>query len=220
MTMRRKEMRWRLLWDDLKYLTWFPVYLLLYLVLERVPVQHYWDTQLPMDALIPFCEWFAIPYCLWYPLLIGMGVYLLLRDKPAYRRYMVYLGATFLLSVVIWVLLPNCQGLRPAVMPRDNLLTQCIAGLYRIDTNTNVFPSVHVVGSVGAVFGLLDCRRLRRNKAAAFFITILAVLICASTVFIKQHAVLDVFGGLALSLFTAVPVYRRSQVFHLVKKPA
>ena len=44
--------------------------------------------------------------------------------------------------------------------------------------------------------------------------TLLVALICASTVFIKQHAIVDVFGGLALAFAAAVPIYGRS-VAHL-----
>ena len=57
-------------WRDLKYALWLPLYLLLFLALERMPTGRYWATQLPVDARIPFCEWFIIPYCLWYPFLV------------------------------------------------------------------------------------------------------------------------------------------------------
>lgn len=205
----------RLPWRDLKYAFWLPLYLLLFLALERMPTGRYWATQLPVDALIPFCEWFVIPYCLWYPLLVAVGLYLLLRDRAAFRRYMLFLGATFLLSEVIWLLLPNGQDLRPAVLPRENLLTALVAGLYRIDTNTNVFPSVHVLGAVGAALAVWDCRSLARRKGLRTGAVLLAAAICLSTVFIKQHSVLDAAGGLLLGGLTARPVYRSSPAFLL-----
>lgn len=199
----------RLPWRELRHALWLPVYLLSFVILERLPTPRYWSTQLGVDAHIPFCEWFVIPYCLWYPLLVAVGLYLLLRDRPAFRRYMAFLALTFFASELIWLLLPNGQDLRPAVMPRDNALTALVAALYRVDTNTNVFPSVHVVGSIGALFAVWDSPALRRRKALCHGTAVLAALICVSTVFIKQHAVLDVLGGLALSLLAAVPVYRR-----------
>lgn len=200
-------------WRELQYLLWLPVYLIAFFLLERLPVGRYWATQLPVDAQIPFCEWFVIPYCLWYPLIVAVGLYLLLRDHEAFRRYMAFLALTFFVSALIWLLLPNGQDLRPAVMPRDNFLTRWVAGLYSIDTNTNVFPSVHVVGSVGAALAVWDCPALRRKKALCHLTGLLAALICVSTVFIKQHALLDVGGGLALSLLAAVPIYRRTLLF-------
>lgn len=200
-------------WRELRYALWLPVYLLSFVLLERLSTPGYWATQLPLDNYIPFCEWFVIPYCLWYPLLVTVGLYLLLRDRPAFRRYMAFLALTFFASELIWLLLPNGQDLRPAVMPRDNPLTALVAGLYRIDTNTNVFPSVHVVGSAGAFLAVRDCSALRRRRSLCRLAGILAALICVSTLLIKQHAVLDVCGGLALSLLAAGPVYRRTLSF-------
>ena len=143
----------RIHWNELKYALWLPLYLLAFVLIEHLPQPSYWATQLPLDDAIPFCEWFVLFYCAWYPLLVTVGIYLLLRDAPAFRRYMAFLAVTFFASVLIWLLIPNGQDLRPQVFPRENLPTTLVAALYRIDTNTNVFPSVHVVGSVGAALG-------------------------------------------------------------------
>ena len=197
----------------MKYALWLPVYLLSFVLLEHMPASGYWPTQLPLDDAIPFCEYFVIFYCLWYVLLIGVGLYLLFRDRDAFRRYMQFLAITFFLSELIWVLVPNGQDLRPAVMPRDNLFTALISALYRIDTNTNVFPSVHVVGAVGAALAVWDSHSLRHRKMLRWGVVVLAALICVSTLFVKQHAILDVVSGLMLSLLAALPVYRRSPAF-------
>lgn len=210
----------RLPWRDLKYTLWLPPYLLLFVALEQMPMGAYWATQLPVDARIPFCEWFVIPYCLWYPLLVAVGLYLLLRDRAAFRRYMLFLAATFLLSELLWFLLPNGQDLRPPAFSRENPLTALVAGLYRVDTNTNVFPSVHVVGSIGAALAVWDCRALERRRGLRMGTAALAALICVSTLFIKQHTVLDVVGGLLLGGLAARPIYRRSPVRRFSRKMA
>lgn len=196
-------------WRDFKYALWLPVYLASFLLLEQhVDGSHgYWSTQLPLDRLIPFQELFVVPYCIWYPLLVTVGLYLLLRDGNAFRRYMCFLAVSFFLSELIWLLIPNGQDLRPLVMPRNNLFTRWVAGLYSIDTNTNVFPSVHVVGSIGAALAVWD--GLRRKPVLCWGTAALSVLICLSTLFIKQHAVLDVAGGAVLSALVALPIYRR-----------
>ena len=159
-----------------------------------------------------------IPYCLWYPLLAGVGVWLWLRHPAAFRRYMSFLAATFLLSELIWCLFPSVQELRPSLPNPGNPLTAVIAGLYRIDTPTNVFPSVHVVGAVGAALAVRDGAGEHRPLSCAA--DVLAVLICLSTVFIKQHALADVAGGLILSLLAGIPVYRRSRVLRLFPRQA
>ena len=193
--------------QEYKYLLWLPLYLLLFFLLEQRPMDHYWATQIALDDLIPFCEWFAIPYCLWYPLLVGIGLYLFWKDSPAFRRYMIFLAVTFFASTLIWLLIPNGQDLRPLILPRDNILTRLMAGLYAIDTHTNVFPSVHVVGAVGAALAVWDCASLRQRTWLNVLISVLAVLICLSVVFVKQHGILDLLGGLALSGVAAVLLY-------------
>ena len=194
-------------WGELKYVLWLPVYLLSFFVIERVVVTGYRPTQTWLDAYIPFCEWFVIPYCLWYPLLVAVGLWLLWKDREGFHRYMRFLALTFFASALIWFLIPNGQDLRPAVMLRDNPLTRLVEGLYSIDTNTNVFPSVHVVGSVGAALAVWDSPRLRAHPLLRWGVPVLAALICISTLFIKQHSVLDVVSGLVLSLLAAIPIY-------------
>lgn len=194
---------------DLKYILWLPVYLVSFVVLEHLidGSGRYWATQISLDRFIPFCEFFVIPYCLWYPLLVAVGLYLLFRNSTAFRRYMRFLAVTFFLSELIWFLIPNGQDLRPVVMPRDNFFSRWVAALYSIDTSTNVFPSVHVVGAIGAAGAVWNCYSLQEHRRLRYGTVILAVLICLSTLFIKQHTLLDVIGGAALSLAVGVVIY-------------
>lgn len=205
----RRSAAFRQLCREAKYALWLPVFLILFLILEQRSVTEFWYTELPVDAFVPFCEHFVVFYCAWYPLLIGLGLYLLFRDSAVYRRYMKYLAITFLVSAVVWFLLPTAQSLRPVVFPRDNIFSDIMAGLYSIDTNTNVLPSVHVVGSVGAALAAWDCPHLRQRKWICPTITVLSILICASTLFTKQHAVLDLLTGLILALAVSLPLYGR-----------
>ena len=203
--------------SDLYLTLWFPAYLLIYMIMEQCIPGSGWATQLPIDHSIPFCEWFLIPYGLWYPLLILLGVYLFFKDRPAFKRYMFFLASTFFISEIIWLLIPNVQHLRPARMPRDNVLTAIISILYAVDTNTNVFPSVHVVGSLGAILAVWDSNLKKRHPGMCWFVTLLSILICLSTVFIKQHSVLDVIAGGILSLLVAIWIYLPQGHLHLLK---
>ena len=141
-------------WLRLRGALWVPAYLAVFALLEHLPRQHYWATQLPLDAVIPFCPVFVVFYCVWYVLLIGTGLFLLVRDGGAFRRYMQFLALKFFLSAAVWFLIPSCQNLRPAQMEESSIFTALLALLYRIDTNTNVFPSAHVVGAIGAALAL------------------------------------------------------------------
>ena len=185
-----------------------PVFLLAFALAEHVitPQSAYWRSWVPLDDKIPFLEWFIVPYCLWYPFLAGAGLYALVREPAAFRRFMYFLMAGFSLSLLICFLIPNGQDLRPQSFQRENIFTWIVAGIYRTDTNTNVFPSMHVVGAIAAAAAVFDCPKLRRLRVPT---VVLAVLISVSTVFVKQHSVLDIAGGLALSLPIGQIIYHR-----------
>ena len=96
--------------------------------------------------------------------------------------------------------------LRPEVFPRDNALTRFIAGFYVFDTNTNVFPSVHVLGVLAALFAIWHTPGMKKWTWRVFSL-IYGILIIASTLFVKQHAFIDVLAGLFLGTIGYVVVY-------------
>ena len=65
---------------------------------------------------------------------------------------MQFIIITYSAAILIYMRFPNCQELRPLVFERDNILTRFMAGFYQFDTNTNVCPSVHVIGSAAVMF--------------------------------------------------------------------
>lgn len=121
-------------------------------------------------------------------------------DVPAFRRMMYFVIVTYTITVLIYLFFPTCQNLRPEAFVRNNLLTRFIELFYSFDTNTNVCPSLHVIGSVAAMFGLWDCKALQSVgwKIAA---TSIAVCISLSTVFMKQHSIMDVLAALPVCFF-------------------
>ena len=201
-----------------------PVYLTLFFITEHIvgPDSAYTVIEHPLDALIPFCEWFYIPYVLWYPFMGSVGLYLAFKDGAGFKRYMTYIGITFIAAIGLFILFPNGQELRPDLdaLGRDNLFIRAIRVLYIADTNTNVCPSLHVVGSMAAVFGIFHHPRLRKTVWMPIGGIILAVLICLSTVFLKQHSVIDVFVGIPYGLLLYGAVYWLPALLIKPRKPS
>lgn len=199
-----RKLRWNNLFSapfsHLKLLLFWPLFGLLFLLVERFyPVEQYYVMHHPLDDVIPFCEWFLLPYLFWFVFLVGMHLYTLLYDVAAFRRLMYFIILTYGITLVIYFLFPTCQQLRPIAFERDNPLTRFIAAFYRFDTNTNVCPSLHVVGSFAVMFTAWQSRGLRsRAWKAAFAVT--AILISISTVFMKQHSLWDVIAALPICL--------------------
>lgn len=87
--------------------------------------------------------------------------------------------------------------LRPQSVPGTDIFANAVRALYSSDTPTNVCPSIHVFNSVTLMLayyrcGCFDHSRRRWMRPAA---TVLCLAICASTVLLKQHSVIDVVFG-------------------------
>ena len=91
-------------------------------------------------------------------------------------------------------------------MEHQNLAAWLVEYTYSIDTNTNVFPSVHILGCMAAVAAVWHTPGLRK-PAWRWGVTLYAALIMVSTMFVKQHAVIDVLAGLLTGAIAYVFVY-------------
>lgn len=194
--------------SHLLLLVFWPVYgLSFYLVEQREFNTHDWHViHTALDDIIPFNEYFIIPYLFWFVFLTGMVAYTALFNVRAFQRMMYFIMITYTVTIIIYLIYPNYQDLRPEVFERNNIFTQTVRNFYEYDTNTNVCPSIHVLGSVAAMLGGWDTERFsKKGWKAAFFVT--AALISASTVFLKQHSVIDVLMAFFLCVITYIIVY-------------
>lgn len=196
------------------WLIYWPIFGVLFYTLERIWIRDYYHPMYcGLDDFIPFMEIFLIPYLFWFVFLIGIHVYTLLFDIAAFRRLMVFVMVSYSITIVVYTLFPNCQELRPVEFERDNFLTRFMAGYYVFDTNTNVLPSLHVIGSVAAVVGAWDSRHFSGTGwRIAFSVT--AFFIAISTVFLKQHSILDLFAAIPVCAVSILCVwlYERRRV--------
>ena len=77
-----------------------------------------------------------------------------------------------------------------------------------IDNNKNVCPSLHVTGSFAVLFTAWNSERYRSVFWRAVFIAI-TVLISVSTVFLKQHSIIDIAAAVGLCFAIYPFVFRR-----------
>ncbi len=108
---------------------WFalilPAYLLAFAWVEAwIPADACRPTYIPLDDQIPFLEGFIVPYMLWFPMLLAMGLYLARYDHEGFKRYMTYIGVAFFSVIALYLLFPNRQDLRVTQFPRENLFTR------------------------------------------------------------------------------------------------
>lgn len=190
---------WTLLYG-LIYLPWF-------LWLEQHVTSEFTLISMPLDYKIPFCEYFIIPYYLWFLFVPAVMAYEFFYSKREYYQCcaLLFTGMTvFLIICTVW---PNGLNLRQDISYRDNFCAQLVQGLYKTDTSTNVFPSMHVFNTLGCLIALYTSKGMKGRYGIKTAATILGILIILATVFLKQHSVWDVIGAFALALILYLIVY-------------
>lgn len=162
-----------------------------------------------LDYSIPFCEYFIIPYVLWF-FFIAFTVYWFMfknKNEKEYLQLILNLGIGMTIFLFISWLYPNGHFLRPDVFPRDNIFTDMVRILYQADTSTNIIPSIHVYNSVAACIAVMRCQTLRDHRIVRTGTCLLTGLIILATVFLKQHTIIDVVMAFALNFIVYLLIY-------------
>lgn len=192
----------------LKYLLgWVGYFVLFYLTETYIPAEACHSVHCWLDDVIPFCEYFLIPYVFWYGLIVITLVYFALYNTEGFKRFMTFIIVTQVTAITIYILFPSRQDLRPTEFARDNIFTFLVGKLYAFDTNTGVCPSLHVAYSIGIMSAWL-----KEHSVSSWwkcFVVIAAILICLSTMFIKQHSALDFLAALPVCFLAEIIAYRK-----------
>lgn len=152
-----------------------------------------------MDGKIPFFPAFAIPYLLFLPLFWGIVLYSFLTKK----RFRELAWTIIVIHVVsyLFYIFYQTEVLRPQITGAG-FLNDLVRFIYRHDAPYNCFPSLHT--SLSTVMALYFV--FIKNKWAVFF-AICSILIILSTLFVKQHYIPDVIGGLILAVTTFFTIF-------------
>lgn len=192
--------------SHLKLLAGWIVYFIMYFLTENlIPASSCHVMHCFIDDLIPFNEVFVIFYVSWYLLIVGSLLYFMLYNIEGFKNLSKYIIITQVVAMMVYIVYPSRQDLRPEAFADDNLLTQLVGLLYTADTNTGVCPSLHVAYSLGIASVWVKEKDVSLWVKA--FVVVLAVLICLSTMFIKQHSAVDVIAALPLGLLAEILVF-------------
>ena len=137
-------------------------------------------------------------------------------DTATYDKLCLTMFSGMTFCLIVYMILPNGLELRPAVgtLGRDNPALRIMQMLWKADAAVNVCPSIHCQSSACMAMAfshskLTEGKPLRKVLAWAW-----AALICLSTVFTKQHSVIDVACGLAVAFVWLPVVYRPARALH------
>ena len=175
---------------------YLPIYMVWFILLEQRNDVKFSEVHCIIDDFIPFCEIFIIPYLLWFVYVAASLVFLFFQTKyiDDFYRCAAILVMGMTTSLIIYTFFPNAQNMRPDSFERENIFTNIISILYATDTDTNVCPSIHVYNSVAIHV---------KNSSL-----ILCILICMSTLFLKQHSFIDLVCAVVLYIFYYIIIYR------------
>lgn len=188
---------------------WWIFYIVFFAAVERwITVPRYW-VRCRLDDYIPFCEGFVFLYGAWFVYLVGSIALCWLTSAPDYSRLCKVLFTGMTLCLILYVLFPNGQQLRPETLP-DNLAGWLMTIVYAADSPCNVCPSIHCFSSVAIHLVLRRHPLFAKKRGLRWSSGLLAAGICLSTVFVKQHSCVDVLLGAALCL-PLMLVFKRQQ---------
>ena len=192
--------------SHLKLLLGWLVYFALYFLTENlIPLEKCHVVHCFLDDVIPFNELFVIPYTLWYVLIVGSLGYFALYNTDGFRRLSVFIMITQGVAMLVYILYPSRQELRPEAFPRENFFSWILGVIYAFDTPSGVCPSLHVAYSLG--IASVWCKEKGVPLWWKLFIVAFVILICWSTAFVKQHSVVDIFAAVPLGLLAEAVVY-------------
>lgn len=194
---------------------WILLYVFFYMpcfsYLEKRVNVHFYRIECALDKYIPFCELFIIPYLLWFIYVAITIGYFFFTNKREFYQLTLFLFSGMTIFLITCAIFPNGLNLRPMHFARDNALIDIVKYLYRIDTPTNVLPSLHVFNSLCCLLAIKNNEKLKEHHMIQWGAFILSILIILSTMFLKQHSVIDVVAGFALAYFLYEIFYATSK---------
>ena len=205
-------MMWSLVRQSLgrPYQVTFPMVLLVALVPLYIFIPALWPPdaryvpELALDRTIPVVPAWALVYGALYAFLILLPIFVVREDAHIRRTVFAYLFIWITAYVFFFILYPT-EAPRPDRVIGEGFAVWGLSALYSSDPPYNCFPSLHVAHSFVSA---LACLRVHRRLTVGA--TVCATLVALSTLFTKQHYVVDVVGGILLAL-TAYLIFLRRQ---------
>lgn len=182
------------------------VYFALYFITENlIPYEKCHVIHSSLDDIIPFCESFVVWYVFWYVLIVISLGYFMFYNVDSFKRLQTFIIITQAVAMAAYILYPSRQDLRPDEFANENIFTFIVNILYTFDTSTGVCPSLHVAYSIGIASVWIKEKGVSKWWKA--FVVFAVVMICLSTMFIKQHSAVDFFAAIPVCILAEAIVY-------------
>lgn len=180
----------------LLFLLVMPVLGLIYKILNNNPREAV-ILSTNVDDKIPFLPVFILPYIIWYAFILGYLVYFWYKDTRVYFKTLTMIVIGELVCFVIYFFFQTTVP-RPNLVG-DGMLIDLVGMIYSHDQPYNAFPSIHVLTTFAIILGNINIRN--KHIIHSVFVPVMGSLIIISTLFVKQHYILDMFASMFLTSF-------------------
>lgn len=158
------------------------------------------DLALPIDGQIPLVEEFIVVYFGCYLFWFGGLFFMALGSSERFFDFFARVLVCLCVAFCCFILLP-LEITRPAVTEQGPF-ADAVRFLYKIDKPYNLFPSLH------CFFNWIIYVQIRGKKeyplALRLFSCVFSLAVFASTLFTRQHFLLDVAAGFLLAEVSAL----------------
>ncbi len=148
-----------------------------------------------LDLSIPVMPGWVIIYFLSF-LSWAITILWILKES---KRYAYRLCGVFAMIMAVTLV---CFLVYPVTIERPEItepgfLNDMMRFLYKVDSPTNLCPSIHVIASYLCWRCTMDCKKI--PKWYQWFNLMFLILVCFSILFVKQHFIIDIFTAIIIS---------------------
>ncbi|MBE7055987.1 MAG: phosphoesterase [Ruminococcaceae bacterium] len=196
------------------YLLWlliWPIEFVWYGVLNSFAreMPRYFTVHCFVDDLIPFVPFFVIFYILWYLYNAGTILFFAFCEKESFKKLLLFLYIEMFLCLIFGTIFPNGHDFRPIISGDEGIFYYLVNVIYKMDSGcVTVMPSMHVMNSIGITFAIGNSDALSKYKWLSPVCWLFTILVALSTVFIKQHSIIDVFVAVVVCIPLYIFVYK------------
>lgn len=172
-----------------------------------------WEPKIYLDKFIPLVPYFFVEiYILWFVFVPIGGIVAGRRDKKSWINLMLAWMISVLIGFIIYLLLPSYIDRRNVWGVEGGDLVSLVQGKKGLswwimsimvnfsDESWCAFPSFHCLCIIFCYLGVARQKNIHISWRISQLL--IAILVCLSTVFVKQHYIIDFLMSLALCLIT------------------
>lgn len=154
-----------------------------------------YNVSMSLDNKIPFVPQFIIPYVIWYFYVFFALFYFCIKDYEKYKKMLMTMLIGLTTCYIIYFFFPTTVVRASNI--GNSLTEKLVKIIYQADKPFNCFPSIHVLQTIIVMTYVHSSKQVRLFSKV--FVDVIGISIIISTLFVKQHAMLDAVGGILVA---------------------